>query len=145
MRNEFSVSRPAVAAFVRASASEEASTMMALTHMLAYAAHGRGRDEDDESIRDYLERAEAAMMPLITPILRPRESCGSRLPRRKCARRNDGTKARTFSRLFNESGYNVCAGAARSPLSRPVGATTGARGRLRVRRRSSAAEFAISL
>ena len=30
-------------------------------YMLAYAAQGRGRDEDDESIRDYLERAEAAL------------------------------------------------------------------------------------
>jgi hypothetical protein len=30
-------------------------------YMLAYAAQGRGRDEDDESIRDYLKRAEAAL------------------------------------------------------------------------------------
>jgi hypothetical protein len=30
-------------------------------YMLAYAAQGRGRDEDDESIRGYLERAEAAL------------------------------------------------------------------------------------
>ena len=29
-------------------------------YMLAYAAQGRGRDDDDESIRDYLKRAEAA-------------------------------------------------------------------------------------
>ena len=30
-------------------------------YMLAYAAQGRGRDEDDDSIRDYLKRAEAAL------------------------------------------------------------------------------------
>jgi hypothetical protein len=30
-------------------------------YMLAYAAQGRGRDDDDESIRDYLKRAEAAL------------------------------------------------------------------------------------
>jgi hypothetical protein len=30
-------------------------------YMLAYAAQGRGRDEDDEGIRGYLERAEAAL------------------------------------------------------------------------------------
>jgi hypothetical protein len=30
-------------------------------YMLAYAAQGRGRDEDDDSIRSYLERAEAAL------------------------------------------------------------------------------------
>ena len=30
-------------------------------YMLAYAAQGRGRDEDDDSIRDYLTRAEAAL------------------------------------------------------------------------------------
>jgi hypothetical protein len=30
-------------------------------YMLAYAAQGRGRDDDDESIRDYLKRADAAL------------------------------------------------------------------------------------
>ena len=30
-------------------------------YMLAYAAQGRGRDDDDEGIRDYLKRAEAAL------------------------------------------------------------------------------------
>src|ERR1700720_1341280 len=30
-------------------------------YMLAYAAQGRGRDEDDDSIRGYLERAEVAL------------------------------------------------------------------------------------
>jgi hypothetical protein len=30
-------------------------------YMLAYAAQGRGRDDDDDSIRDYLKRAEAAL------------------------------------------------------------------------------------
>jgi hypothetical protein len=30
-------------------------------YMLAYAAQGRGREDDDESIRGYLKRAEAAL------------------------------------------------------------------------------------
>ena len=30
-------------------------------YMLAYAAQGRGRDEDDDSIRGYLQRAETAL------------------------------------------------------------------------------------
>jgi hypothetical protein len=30
-------------------------------YMLAYAAQGRARDDDDASIRDYLKRAEAAL------------------------------------------------------------------------------------
>jgi hypothetical protein len=38
-------------------------------YMLAYAAQGRSRDDDDESIRDYLKRAEAALgvIAAVTP------------------------------------------------------------------------------
>jgi hypothetical protein len=38
-------------------------------YMLAYAAQGRARDDDDDTIRDYLKRAEAALgvIAAVTP------------------------------------------------------------------------------